>query len=929
MSSASEVVPPASVVAAIVVGDATALTETLEAVRRQVYEPAGVCIVGGSRSARGTAEAENVKWVPDMERLLDAISPTITHIWVIHDDSLPRPDALHALVVDGERVGAGIATSKILDRFNESRLISVGVATDVFDTPYTGLDQNERDQGQYDVVRDVAAASGVSMLVRRDLMRGLGGSDGLMAPEAAAIDLSQRARLRGARIVVVPSSEVLYPPGAVRAQPWREEAGRIRAMSKAYGPLTLLWALPLDFLIGLFEAIAAPFLGRWTLWAWIRSWLWNVWHLPSTFTTRRQARRRRAAGDSELFRYQLRGSVTLKEITSEAGERVRARLPGEDRLSLEALGRDLRRPAFIAGLLALLFVLVATRSIWSGGLPAVQYSLPFPTSGWDGVMAYAGGWNPAEFGSIEPLRPLIGAVGAVQAALFDNRRLAEYVMVAGAYSFGIWGTVRLLRTWSIAAFPGVIAGVVLVAGGAAQGVAHATEIGTLFALGALPWALRIPLARWPRRWLARIGRVAAMAVVTGILAMLNPVLLVFPSAALVLWALININDGAAWRAALVAILGGALAVPLLLPWVAVADLERFIEAGSLSWNVPSLTAAGFLIAALATVIAAPARLALVGGWGAVLAAGGVLLAALAGSDVGAAVGAAGLASASVGSAAVVGAVIEALSRVKEVAGWRRMAIGIGSAASVLVVLTALLVILGGRAGLPGDRYTEVLGFTSARPGDPADHRTLVLGDPALLPGDARTLRGAGYRVVSASVPELDEAWLAQPRGGDEALAASLERIIDGDTLRAGSELAPFGIRWIVIMGEGDPHARAWSAVFEGQLDLVPLGGGLSSPTFANEEPALRAVTDSGEPWPSSGVGYAGEANQDGRVLLAENANSRWGPPEWVQVDWRNEVSAAEGVAEFDPLQSRRGMALVAGLGFLILFVVAFVGRRVS
>jgi hypothetical protein len=272
---------------------------------------------------------------------------------------------------------------------------------------------------------------------------------------------------------------------------------------------------------------------------------------------------------------------------------------------------------------------------------------------------------------------------------------------------------------------------------------------------------------------------------------------------------------------------------------------------------------------------------------------------------------------------------EALTRVKEVAGWRRIAVGVGSVGVVLVVLTALLVTLGGRAGLPGDQYTESLGFTAARPGDPANHRTLVLGDPALLPGDARLLRGAGYRVVSASVPELDEARLAEPRGGDVALASSLERIIDGDTLRAGAELAPYGIRWIVILGEDDPHARAWSTVFEGQLDLVPLGGGLSFPTFASEEPAARAVTDAGELWASTGAGYVGEASPDGRVLIADNANSRWGPPEWVQVDWRNEVSAAGGSASLDPLSNRRTMAVVAGLSFLLLLLVAFVGRRVS
>ena len=122
-------------------------------------------------------------------------------------------------------------------------LLAVGVATDVFSAPYTGLQDDEVDQEQYDVIRDVAAVTGASMLVRRDLYRGLGGVDRALASNAAAIDLCQRARLRGARVVVAPASEVLYQ-GPDPTPDWRERAGEIRSMIKAYGPVTLLWEDP-------------------------------------------------------------------------------------------------------------------------------------------------------------------------------------------------------------------------------------------------------------------------------------------------------------------------------------------------------------------------------------------------------------------------------------------------------------------------------------------------------------------------------------------------------------------------------------------------------------------------------------------------------------------------------------------------------------
>ena len=119
-----------------------------------------------------------------------------------------RPDALEALVYESERVDAAIAGSKLIAIEDTTKLLSVGVATDVFDTPYRGLDDGEIDAGQYDVVRDVAAVDVASMLIRRDIARGIGGLDPLLPPGAASIDVCQRARIVGGRVVVVPSSEV-------------------------------------------------------------------------------------------------------------------------------------------------------------------------------------------------------------------------------------------------------------------------------------------------------------------------------------------------------------------------------------------------------------------------------------------------------------------------------------------------------------------------------------------------------------------------------------------------------------------------------------------------------------------------------------------------------------------------------------------------
>ncbi len=474
------------VVAAIAVSDPEAVQKTLGALRRQVYEPARTVMVGGGSEVRRLADAEGVGWYASLTALLAAMLPESTHVWVVRSGAVPRPDALEALVAESERNHAAIAGSKLLDVADEERLLSVGLATDVFDTPYVGLDSDEIDFGQYDVVRDVAAVPAASILMRKDLAKGVDGPDARMAPIQSAVDLCQRARLRGARVIVVPSSEVLIDPERTRGSAWREEAGRIRSMLKAHSWLTLVWALPLSFLIGLVSAIVAPFLGRFTLFSWIGAWLWNIVRLPSTLSARRRARRGRVGDDAELFRYQLRGSAELRSLAGEIASQLRDRLGLEEGRSFTELGRDLRQPAFIVGFLAVVFTLFSTRSIWGGSMPTVGYSLPLPESGWDAVSAYAGGWNPAGLGSIEPLRPFIGVAGLLQTALFDRPGATMAILVVASALSALWGSVRMFRSFGIETVPALFGAAVLIVGPAAQTITDDTGVPTWLALGFLP-----------------------------------------------------------------------------------------------------------------------------------------------------------------------------------------------------------------------------------------------------------------------------------------------------------------------------------------------------------------------------------------------------------------------------------------------------------
>ena len=920
MSTRAEQAPPASVVAAVAAGSPGSVAETLAAVGTQVYGARRAVILGGGAQGRSAADDAGVGWFGSLRALLSELGPEASHVWVLSAGASPRPDALSALVADADRAGAVLAGSKILDKEDPELLVSVGIATDAFDIPYLGLDAGEVDAGQYDVVRDVAAVDGTSLLVRRDLASGLKGFDPLLPIRSASIDLSQRARLRSARVVVVPSSEVLFPRDGHSDAPWRDEAGYIRAMLKSYSLLTLAWALPLAFLIGMVEAVFAPLVGRWTLFRWIRSWLWNGLHLLSALKGRLDARRGDVIGDFEFFRYQVRGSAKLRALVDRAASRLADRLGPEERTNLAGLGKELRRPSLVAGFAAVVFVILATRSVWSSGFPAVGYSLPLPASGSDALAAYAGGWNPGGFGSIEQLPPLIGFGGALQLALLDSAAATTAVLILGAFLSGVWGTTRLLRTWGVGPVAGILAGVALMAGPAARGLAADTGIGTLLGLGVLPWAIRIPLLRWPARWHQRVGRIASAGFAVAIGALFSPQLLVVPAGAFLVWTLLNISERAAWRAAAVSVGGALLALPVLLPWADAADVVAFFDRGSASWEPGPVLAAAFGLAFAMTLVAVPSRLGAVTAWGGVLVGIGAVLARSGDFGPGREVGHLGLAIVSLGAAVVIGVAVEGVRRVTEITGPRRVLVGLGGAAAVLVAGSALLVVVPGRAGLPADELSDRIGFTAVSEGDPAASRILLIGPVDDLPGESRTVRGAGYRVVSAPSPEMWEVWLPDVRAVDLALEADLEAMIDGRLFRGGAALARYGIRWVISVG-----STPLEEVFGAQLDFLPLGATRGVAFIAEGEPPVRAVTEGGEPWTRTPWGYEGAAG-DGRVFLTESFEAGWGP-EGAPAEWGTGVSAARGEARFEPLERRQNQASAAGLVLAFLLVVAWVGRR--
>ena len=910
------------VAAVVTAGDPELLGPCLEAVAAQVYGAAQVFVVGGDDEVRRVAGEHEATWRPNVRAAIDSIGTEFTYVWALRERARPRPHALLNLVQDTERVGASVAGSKILDASRPEHLISVGYATDVFCAPYTGLEDDELDQQQYDVIRDVSSVAGVSMLIRRDLYRGLRGIDPNMAPTAAAIDFCNRARLRGARVVAIPSSEVLYDV-PTEIPDWRERAGEMRSMLKVYSPLTLLWAVPLTLFAGIAESLVGIFLGRFPLPGFVAGALWNLAVLPKTIGLRIQARRGRQVGDEELFRYQVNGSARLREMWDDALEKTRLRFP-EGVLSgfsdaVEAGQQRIRHPAFFVGLLVVAFGLIATREVWTERLPIGGFTLPPPDSAIDALGAYAGGWNPAGFGSPEVLLPSVGGVAVVQLVLLGKAGLATALLTVASFIGGAFGMGRLLRAWGIGSVPGYLAGVVLMAGPAMIAIGERGLWAGIPAVAALPWAVSSALRPWPRgRW-QQVGRLAAVALFTGLAAAFVPPAGLVPLAALGLWALVG--TGERWWAAGRALAGLVLAAPLLIPWVLYADLPGFLEIGPAAFWDPGvivLVAAGVVF--LGVALAGGAVLSSIATWGGLVAAAGALVARTGDLGAGVHVEAAGLALTSVGLAAVVGAALELGGRRKALRGWRSAAGTAATAAGVLFVVATLLLAGPGRAGLPDDTLTGVYDFAASE--DTGAGRILAFGPD--LPGTERTIEGLGYRVFDPPFPYSWDAYLNEPRLGDDALQAFLESLLEGRERRAGDALAEFGIAWVVFT-EPSPLQR----LLESQLDLFALRS-LDFPVYRNEVPAAPAVDESGTRWLADGTGYRSpDGRAEGVLHIADNADYRWGPGSWEQVDWANQLSGAPSAVKFEAYAPRRLMAFGAGLWFLTLVAGMVLGRRRS
>ena len=851
-------------------------------------------VVGKDSEAKREADRLGALHRENLEAVARALPADVEYVWILAGRARPEAGALAALVQVAVNHQVALVGSKILSSEDSERLLSVGSATDLFGVTFSGLDDSELDFAQYDVVREVSNLSPVSLLIRRRLLAVLGGFDESLPPVSAGLDLCQRVRLAGGRVVVAPSSRVLYPSALFpRFAGWRERAGRMRAMFKVYRLMTLAWAIPLDVLLNLGEGLFSLVLGRpGRLAGFLAAVGWNIWRFPSAVSRRMRAQKFRAVGDEDIFRYQMSGSVTLREVGSEIGRRIGDFGP-EERSWAVMLTSRLRRGAPLAALLAFLYVAAASRNLWLVGLPSVGFTFP-PGDDPSGVLAaYAGGWNETGLGTSLPPHP-----AATFTAFIEWLTLGwsgSQVLVTGiALLAGLLGSARLFRTMGVASAGSYAGAAVYLLGSATASVLAHGYWPLVIALGALPWSVSAAVRPWPDRRRARIGDLGAVSLACALLAASAPVAVAVPVAVVLLGCAAGV--GWPWGSVPRALLGAVVGLSAVGTYLWANDLDIWSHGPSLAWEADWVFWGGVAAAGLLAVMFGGGSLRGVTGVGLALSGAGLWVGHLTQWEV----ALAGAVLAAVGAGTTVSAAVAA--GVREGKERRRMGGLVALAVGLVVLGFSLPALEGGRAGLAEDRWSGRLDFAAslADPGDGS--RLLLIGAEGSLPGMEREADGFSYRLIKAGPPTLEQAWLAPPEVGDQALAEVVSALSDSRPLRPGQLLAPFGVRWVVVSQD-----TGFSRYLSGQVDMRILSESAESVVYEN----LVALPRSDGPyvgaWDSVAPDRVEGPDFPGRIRIGDNAHPRWGP-DWTQQSWWNTISGAEGTGNFtpDPVERRLG-----------------------
>ena len=812
------------------------------------------------------------------------------HLLLLHDDVALDADAVSRLVeatmIPGvERVG--IVGAKVVEWDRPRVLRDVGRSADRFGHPFSSLQPDELDQGQFDRVLEVLTVDGCAMLVSREVWQGLGLFDERLG-DGADLDVCWRARVAGWRVVMTPLARVRHrgPAGGEGVGRYDEDRVALATIFKNYSWWTLIKVFAVGIPLTLIRLVYLTLSRRFEEAADVaRAWGWNIAHLPGTLRRRRGVQKARLVRDRELRRYTESAGLRLPRWFQTA-ERIfeEQRGFGDDDDTGTRSIRDrttslvVTHPVIVASAIGLLIGGVVIRDLL-GPEPLAGAALPsFPPTPGGFFAELLSAYRTTGTGGSLAATPALAVLGAISAATFGSTEIAEKVVLAAAPAVGAILMYRAANRRTGRPGPSVVAAASYAVSALVLWAFSEGRIGLLIGIAVLPPAiermavafdaeepvdggrrlavglavtLAVGIAFWPGIGLAAVAvvvvellfgrRRARGLAVTGAGA-LGAAVLLFP-----------------FVPTLVA--GGGVAFTSTIGTADPSELGRFALGGGpgtwvAAWFLPIAAVLSF------TVVQPPFRAP---AWrAAILAAVGLALswASAAGwlpeplSNPPAFAGLALVAEALL-LAYGLSSALGALGR--EAFGLRQIATAL--LASVLIAgfaLQSIAAMTGRRATGSLDRVPAAWAvIDSAARGA---FRVLWVGAPSGRPfpppgGDPQAIVEAGDATLRAALTDrsgtsaLD---IARPLAGPgaEALWSSVGELLAGGTSHGGALLAPFGVRYVVA-AEGDlPPGAVERLEAQTDLDRIPASGlvifrnGSALPvaaTFPDDGPLPAAV----------------------------------------------------------------------------------------
>jgi hypothetical protein len=231
---------------------------------------------------------------------------------LLNNDVSVDPTWLKTLVshVEGEKVAA--LTPKMLFFHDRRRINAAGGSCDFYGTGWN-RGNNEVDMGQYDLLEETFYGNGAALLVSRKAWQDVGVFDERYFMYGEDLDWCWRARLKGYKILYVPTSKVYHRwLGSRGPMFYSLERHWLSTLLKNYGMSTLFKIMPRYFAIKLLK----------TFWAFknakggdkffiLNAVWWNMKHLKKTWEKRVQIQSSRSVPDEEIQRLMSKDSFEL------------------------------------------------------------------------------------------------------------------------------------------------------------------------------------------------------------------------------------------------------------------------------------------------------------------------------------------------------------------------------------------------------------------------------------------------------------------------------------------------------------------------------------------------------------------------------------------------------------------------------------------